>query len=317
MLLHQRPPLNPIHNSPGAVAVSSQAKISRDLKKNNSRTPAFPNKLYHILLTEPESLICWAEHGLCFFVVSQERFVEDVLPTHFKQKKFSSFKRQLNFYGFRCLTKGADQGGFFHPFFRKGQPHLLPKVVRVSRDCNLHTRQSLEVARILKLPRSNDDLINCGKLESEVHRAIERISEVKDLKFPFLMDFEPPNIAKFKSSFPSSSSGGGSSTSDFEESDFSISANNKIITTVTPSPIPYNKAPVTGSTLHYLSSGNDFLSGKKETGGKKQQIIPSTSNDDYWLSSELSGLLDVGFDDVDHFLPPAPLNAEDVLSPLF
>lgn len=43
----------------------------------------------------------------------------------------TSFQRQLNLYGFRRLTKGDDQGAYFHPKFQRGRKDLLNDIRRL------------------------------------------------------------------------------------------------------------------------------------------------------------------------------------------
>ena len=47
----------------------------------------------------------------CFLVHEPKQFAERVLPNYFRQSKFSSFRRQLNLYGFKRLTTGQDKNG--------------------------------------------------------------------------------------------------------------------------------------------------------------------------------------------------------------
>lgn len=47
---------------------------------------------------------------------------------YFRHNKFSSFRRQLNLYGYRKVIKGPDAGAYMHPFFQRGRPDLLKDV---------------------------------------------------------------------------------------------------------------------------------------------------------------------------------------------
>ncbi|KAG7243822.1 hypothetical protein INR49_007126, partial [Caranx melampygus] len=84
-------------------------------------------------------LICWSPSGTSFHVFDQGRFSKEVLPKYFNTTNMASFIRQLNMYGFRKVVH-IEQGGllkperddteFQHPFFVRGQEHLLENIKR-------------------------------------------------------------------------------------------------------------------------------------------------------------------------------------------
>ncbi|CAN0358182.1 unnamed protein product, partial [Laminaria digitata] len=47
---------------------------------------------------------------------------------YFRHNKFSSFRRQLNLYGYRKVIKGPDAGAYMHPSFQRDRPDLLGDV---------------------------------------------------------------------------------------------------------------------------------------------------------------------------------------------
>ncbi|KAI3359027.1 hypothetical protein L3Q82_015426 [Scortum barcoo] len=107
---------------------------------SGSNVPAFLTKLW-TLVEDPDTdpLICWSPSGTSFHVFDQGRFSKEVLPKFFKHNNMASFIRQLNMYGFRKVVH-IEQGGlvkpekddteFQHPFFIRGQEHLLENIKR-------------------------------------------------------------------------------------------------------------------------------------------------------------------------------------------
>jgi hypothetical protein len=91
---------------------------------------------------DPE-VACWSDDGETFIVKSTDDFESKVIPEFFKHSKFSSFVRQLNFYGFRKI-KYADTikidakleaatahfWRFRHDKFRRGKPEWLVDIKR-------------------------------------------------------------------------------------------------------------------------------------------------------------------------------------------
>ncbi|XP_039593333.1 heat shock factor protein 1 isoform X1 [Polypterus senegalus] len=110
------------------------------LNTGGSNVPAFLTKLW-TLVEDPEtdSMICWSLSGNSFHVFDQGHFAKDVLPKYFKHNNMASFVRQLNMYGFRKVVH-IEQGGlvkpekddteFQHPYFVRGQEHLLENIKR-------------------------------------------------------------------------------------------------------------------------------------------------------------------------------------------
>eukprot|EP00546_Thalassionema_frauenfeldii_P017955 CAMPEP_0178896952 /NCGR_PEP_ID=MMETSP0786-20121207/1472_1 /TAXON_ID=186022 /ORGANISM="Thalassionema frauenfeldii, Strain CCMP 1798" /LENGTH=276 /DNA_ID=CAMNT_0020567439 /DNA_START=70 /DNA_END=900 /DNA_ORIENTATION=- len=110
----------------------------RNLSLTDKARLHFPLRL-HDLVTNTKSLgfddvISWHPSGSKFMISSQKDFTARVLPTVFNQSKFSSFRRQLNAYGFdRESTDPTDSvtfAIFSHKKFRRGDLEACATITR-------------------------------------------------------------------------------------------------------------------------------------------------------------------------------------------
>lgn len=109
--------------------VASEGSISK--MKGGVAMP-FPQKLHKILDQGLHAeIISWAPHGRCLLFHKPKLFVEIVLPKYFDTTKMTSFKRQLNLYGFtRLLSDGIDKGGYYHEKFLRSKSELCKLIKR-------------------------------------------------------------------------------------------------------------------------------------------------------------------------------------------
>jgi hypothetical protein len=95
----------------------------------------FPEKLHRMLREAQDSgkgdIVSFYSHGRGFGIHDPEKFVEEILPTYFKQSKLNSFLRQLNLYGFVRIQSGPDSGGYYHELFLKQRPRFSRYMRRV------------------------------------------------------------------------------------------------------------------------------------------------------------------------------------------
>lgn len=106
--------------------------------------PMFLTKTYHMIEKCDPEVATWSDHGDNFIVKNVEKFASSVLPQYFKHSNFSSFARQLNFYGFRKLkaepiltadydSRTANFVRFYHEKFQKDKPELLMHIKRATK----------------------------------------------------------------------------------------------------------------------------------------------------------------------------------------
>lgn len=100
-------------------------------KKTGGVTQPFPEKLHTMLDNDDDpSIVSWLPHGRAFLVRKPVEFTAQIMPKYFRQTKLTSFQRQLNLYGFRRLTQGADSGAYYHELFLRGRPQLCLRMQR-------------------------------------------------------------------------------------------------------------------------------------------------------------------------------------------
>ena len=85
-----------------------------------------------------DHLICWSDEGKSFIIRDQTEFAKSLLPYYYKHSNMASFVRQLNMYDFHKvmnveaggLRGERDEVEFAHPYFERGQDHLLEQIKR-------------------------------------------------------------------------------------------------------------------------------------------------------------------------------------------
>ncbi|KAF0699970.1 Aste57867_9487 [Aphanomyces stellatus] len=99
----------------------------------------FLKKLFDMMSSTPTVMGGWCDDGTAFEIRHPKEFARVMLPQYFKHCKFTSFVRQLNFYGFQKLKKEVllvahesnEKGlAFSHPHFLLHKPHLMHKIKR-------------------------------------------------------------------------------------------------------------------------------------------------------------------------------------------
>eukprot|EP00533_Pseudo-nitzschia_delicatissima_P004217 CAMPEP_0116092512 /NCGR_PEP_ID=MMETSP0327-20121206/8085_1 /TAXON_ID=44447 /ORGANISM="Pseudo-nitzschia delicatissima, Strain B596" /LENGTH=463 /DNA_ID=CAMNT_0003583949 /DNA_START=547 /DNA_END=1938 /DNA_ORIENTATION=+ len=135
----------PIRSTTNRSATTS-AKTSTKIKNcpKQHQLPLFLSKTYHMIDRCDPEIATWSASGDNFVVKNVEKFASSVLPLYFKHSNFSSFARQLNFYGFRklrsdpILTNDVDPQTacyvrFYHEKFQKNKPELLHSIKRATK----------------------------------------------------------------------------------------------------------------------------------------------------------------------------------------
>lgn len=64
--------------------------------------------------------------------VLTETFFKEIVPLYFRHSRLSSFKRQLNLYGFEQINIGPYRGGYYHETFHRDNPDACRRMRRVA-----------------------------------------------------------------------------------------------------------------------------------------------------------------------------------------
>jgi hypothetical protein len=102
---------------------------------SNCRNDSFPWKL-HDMLDQVEKagddhIVSWEHDGRALKVHKPKEFAKKILPIYFSHsKKWESFQRQLNLYGFTRVARGPQKGMYLHKFFVRGQRSLCRRITR-------------------------------------------------------------------------------------------------------------------------------------------------------------------------------------------
>src|SRR5690554_2766098 len=88
-------------------------------------------RLYFMLENSSCELVHWTEKGDSFVISDPDTFAAQIIPLYFKHNNYSSFVRQLNFYGFRKVKSDVQDKNaweFKHEKFVQNRPDLLNEI---------------------------------------------------------------------------------------------------------------------------------------------------------------------------------------------
>lgn len=131
-----------------ASAISSEIDDEKTVQtskcKGSTTIPIFLKKTYKMIESSPPDIAAWTDDGEMFVVKDPDGFATKIIPQYFDHNKFSSFARQLNFYGFRKMQSKpirnsdydentAKHVTFYNENFKRGRHDLLKKIQRSTR----------------------------------------------------------------------------------------------------------------------------------------------------------------------------------------
>jgi len=148
------------------------------LALEKSGAPPFLIKTYQLISKCEDELAEWSDGGETFTVKDTAQFAKKEIPKYFEHNNFSSFSRQLNFYGFKKVPQKAiriDQEGvknaaghvrFYNEKFKRGHIGLLAEIMRSTKTAAVDT-QSEEVQALTSRVASLETQLSNMKYDFE------------------------------------------------------------------------------------------------------------------------------------------------------
>jgi hypothetical protein len=110
-----------------------------EIVKRATSTP-FLVKLWGIL-DENNTAMHWDEDGKTFSVMSTKDVETDILPRYFRSKLFSTFQRQLSYFGFKKQSTQHGKCRWYHDLFQKNAPEKVLLIKRKVNSGNEHKKR--------------------------------------------------------------------------------------------------------------------------------------------------------------------------------
>jgi len=176
-------------NAAASVSLAEPPAQARQEDEEMEEEPAerkgvsgFISKIYK-MVSDPatQDIVSWNDRGDGFVVRNEFVFASQIMRTYFRHQNFSSFVRQLNFYGFHKRSSPSSLTSFYHPSFRKGRPDLLPQIQRKStetKDSGLRDLVNNLQNEVAELRQQNEDLFKIQQRMLYVFSKLMRASHV-------------------------------------------------------------------------------------------------------------------------------------------
>ena len=111
----------------------------------------FIGALRRILGEDHYDTIRWSTDGLCVEILDVDVLVKKLLPRYgFRQSKWASFQRQLNYFGFRKRSRAVTKLiSYYNTFFCRNRPEDMRRIFRRKNVLSSGGSQELRVTPIV------------------------------------------------------------------------------------------------------------------------------------------------------------------------
>lgn len=173
--------------------------LTDDAFKN---VPLFLTKTYNMINECDPAIASWSDDGEMIVVKDPTRFASKIIPNFFGHNKFSSFARQLNFYGFRkipsLVLRKTDSNHtkskvvtFQNAKFKRGHPELMSGIIRSTKSShNENSFQQKEIDRLKGKLHEMEELL--GDLQVQFDSKILEMQEHFEKKISELIQAYKP-----------------------------------------------------------------------------------------------------------------------------
>lgn len=169
------------------ASVDDEKLIQTSKCKGSTTIPIFLKKTYKMIESSPTDIAAWTSDGDMFVVKDPDKFASQIIPQYFDHNKFSSFARQLNFYGFRKMqskpirnsdfdANTAKHVTFYNENFKRSRHDLLKKIQRSTRGggSNAGQDQQREIQQLKeKVTKLEKTIQNLNTQQEERVRRLE------------------------------------------------------------------------------------------------------------------------------------------------
>lgn len=164
----------------------------------------FIRKAFAMINECDPAIASWTPEGDKFLVKDKELFASKIIPQYYDHNNYSSFTRQLNFYGFSreqsmCIKITEEEAGsagqetFYHPFFQRGRPDLLKNLQRKSRDGDKRKRKKPKVDDVDML---QEKINNLEHENADMEMTIRRLEDTASMSKMAIKKLEYQQSAK-------------------------------------------------------------------------------------------------------------------------